>query len=156
MDTRTKMYFEEIQEGMAIPSATYGPMDRYKHIPIAIILRDTNPLHLDRVYAQERGMPDVVQQGPLNETFLYRFLTDWLHRPWDLRKTKIRFAANVFPDDLLTCGGTVTRKYYENGESRVDCQIWQQNQKSERILVGEATFTLPERDNAEGKGETAR
>jgi acyl dehydratase len=120
-------------------------MDRYKHIPIAIILRDTNPLHLDRVYAQERGMPDVVQQGPLNETFLYRFLTDWLHRPWDLRKTKIRFAANVFPDDLLTCGGTVTRKYYENGEPRVDCQIWQQNQKSEQILVGEATFTLPER-----------
>ena len=87
------MYFDEIQEGMAIPSATYGPMDRYKHIPIAIILRDTNPLHLDRVYAHERGMPDVVQQGPLNETFLYRFLTDWLHRPWDLRKTKLRFAA---------------------------------------------------------------
>jgi acyl dehydratase len=143
------MYFEEIQEGMAIPSATYGPMDRYKHIPIAIILRDTNPLHLDRVYAQERGMPDVVQQGPLNETFLYRFLTDWLHRPWDLRKTKIRFAANVFPDDLLTCGGTVTRKYYENGEPRVDCQIWQQNQKSERILVGEATFTLPGRTKRE-------
>ena len=52
MDTRTKMYFEEIQEGMAIQSATYGPMDRYKHIPIAIILRDSIPLHLDRVYAQ--------------------------------------------------------------------------------------------------------
>jgi hypothetical protein len=98
----------------------------------------------------------VVQQGPLNETFLYRFLTDWLHRPWDLRKTKIRFAANVFPDDLLTCGGTVTRKYYENGEPRVDCQIWQQNQKSERILVGEATFTLPERDKAETKGEMGK
>lgn len=153
MDTRTKMYFEELQEGMAIPSATYGPMDRYKHIPIAIILRDTNPLHLDRVYAQERGMPDVVQQGPLNETFLYRFLTDWLHRPWDLRKTKIRFAANVFPDDLLTCGGTVTRKYYENGEPRVDCQIWQQNQKSERILVGEATFTLPNGITQRGRGK---
>ncbi|MBI3799179.1 MAG: hypothetical protein HY268_19730, partial [Deltaproteobacteria bacterium] len=63
----------------------------------------------------------------------------------DLRKTKIRFAANVFPEDLLTCRGTVTRKYHENGEPRLDCQIWQENQKGEKILIGEATFTLPER-----------
>ncbi|HXG20796.1 MAG TPA: MaoC/PaaZ C-terminal domain-containing protein [Methylomirabilota bacterium] len=145
MEARPKVYFDDVYEGMAIPSVTYGPMDRYKYIPVAVILRDTNPLHLDRVYARERGLPDVVQQGPLNESYLYRFLTEWLHQPWDIRKTKIRFAANVFPGDLLTCGGTITRKHRENGEPRVDCQIWQQNQKGEKILVGEATFTLPER-----------
>ena len=145
MDSRPKAYFDDVHEGMVIPSATYGPMDRYKYIPIAIILRDTNPLHLNPVYARERGLPDVVQQGPLNETFLYRFLTDWLHKPWDIRKTKLRFASNVFPNDLLTCRGTVIRKYIENGEPRVDCHIWQENQKGEKILVGEATFTLPER-----------
>ncbi|MGE0682327.1 MAG: MaoC/PaaZ C-terminal domain-containing protein [Candidatus Binatia bacterium] len=148
MDTRPKAYFSEVHEGMAIPSMTYGPMDRYKYISIAIILRDTNPLHLDRAYAHERGLPDVVQQGPLNETYLYRFLTDWLHKPWDIRKTKIRFASNVFPEDKLTCGGMITRKYRENGEPRVDCQIWQENQKGEKILTGEATFTLPEKGSA--------
>ena len=130
---------------MPLPQATYGPMDRLSYIPVAIILRDTNPLHLDRVYAQERELPDVVQQGPLNETFLYRFLTDWLHHPWDLRKTKLRFAANVFPGDRLTCGGVVKRTYHANDEPRVDCEIWQQNQKGEKILTGETTFTLPQR-----------
>ena len=130
---------------MPLPQATYGPMDRLSYIPVAIILRDTNPLHLDRVYAQERGLPDVVQQGPLNETFLYRFLTDWLHHSWDLRKTRLRFAANVFPGDRLTCGGVVKRTYHANDEPRVDCEIWQQNQKGEKILTGEATFTLPQR-----------
>ena len=145
MDTRPKIFFEEAHAGLPLPRATYGPMDRLAHIPVAIILRDTNPLHLDRVYAQERGLPDVVQQGPLNETFLYRFLTDWLHRPWDLRKTRLRFAANVFPGDRLTCGGVVTRTYHANDEPRVDCEVWQQNQKGEKILTGEATFTLPKR-----------
>ena len=145
MDTRPKIFFEDAHAGLPLPQATYGPMDRLAHIPVAIILRDTNPLHLDRVYAQERGLPDVVQQGPLNETFLYRFLTDWLHRPWDLRKTRLRFAANVFPGDRLTCGGVVTRTYHANGEPRVDCEVWQQNQKGEKILTGEATFTLPKR-----------
>ena len=145
MDPRPKVYFEDVHEGMALPQARYGPMDRLSYIPVAIILRDTNPLHLDRVYARERGLPDVVQQGPLNESFLYRFLTDWLHRPWDIRKTKLRFAASVFPDDMLTCGGVVTRTYHDNGEPRVDCQIWQENQKGEKIITGVATFTLPER-----------
>ena len=145
MDTRPKIFFDEAYEGMPLPQATYGPMDRLSYISVAIILRDTNPLHLDRVYAQERGLPDVVQQGPLNETFLYRFLTDWLHHPWDLRKTRLRFAANVFPGDRLTCGGVVKRVYHAHDEPRVDCELWQQNQKGEKILTGEATFTLPKR-----------
>ncbi len=144
MDTRPKASFADVTVGMALPAVTYGPMDRAAYIPLAIILRDTNPLHLDRAYAWERGMPDVVQQGPLNQTYLYRFLTDWLHRPWDLRRTKVRFVANVFPGDLLTCKGVVVRTYREQGEPRVDCQIWQENQRGEKTLVGEATFTLPE------------
>ncbi len=152
MDLRPKRYFNDLQEGMEIPPVTYGPMDRSSYIDIAIILRDTNPLHLDRIYAHERGLPDVVQQGPLSEAYLYRFLTDWLHHPWDLRKTKVRFVANVFPNDLLTCRGTITRLYYENGEPRVDCQIWQENQKGEKTLVGEATFTLPERKEQAQQG----
>ena len=152
MDGRSKLYFEDVTEGMDIPSVTYGPMDRYAYIPIAFILRDTNPLHLDRVYARERDLPDVVQQGPLNETFLYRFVTDWLHKPWDLRRTKVRFAGNAFPDDMLTCRGTITRTYRsDTGEPRVDCQIWQENQNGERILSGEASFTLPERGEDAGR-----
>ena len=152
MDGRPKLFFEDVTEGMDIPSVTYGPMDRYAYIPIAFILRDTNPLHLDRVYAQERDLPDVVQQGPLNETFLYRFVTDWLHKPWDLRRTKVRFAGNAFPDDMLICRGTITRTYRSDaGEPRVDCQIWQENQNGERILSGEASFTLPERGENAGR-----
>ena len=60
-----KAWFEDYEVSMALPAIELGPMDRFDYIPIALILRDTNPLHLDRVYAQERGLPDVVQQGPL-------------------------------------------------------------------------------------------
>jgi acyl dehydratase len=145
MDRRPKAFFEDLTPGTEIPSASYGPTDRSSYITAALILRDGNPLHLDRVYARDRGLPDVVQQGPLNQSYLYRFLTDWLHRPWDLRRTKIRFVANVFPDDVLSCHGTVIRTYRENDEALVDCAIWQENQKGERTLVGDATFTLPQR-----------
>lgn len=156
MSRRTKLYFEDLREGMEIPPVTYGPMDRYAYISVAIILRDTNPIHLDRVYAQERGLPDVIQQGPLSEAYLIRFLTDWLHRPWDLRRTRIRFVANVFPGDTLTCRGTVERLYRKDGEPLVDCAIWQENQKGEKTLVGDATFTLPELGHDQASAGTVR
>ena len=131
---------------MSLPTIEQGPMDRFDYIPIALILRDTNPLHLDRVYAQERGLPDVVQQGPLNQAYLYRYFTALLHDPWDLVMTKMRFAANVFPDDILTCGGEVLAAApVEAGGGIVTCAVWQRNQEGETILKGEAKARIPSR-----------
>jgi len=142
----SKAWFEDYEVSMALPSVELGPMDRYDYIPIALILRDTNPLHLDRVYAQERGLPDVVQQGPLNQAYLYRYFTSLLHDPWDLVATKMRFAANVFPDDILTCGGEVLALAPEKaGGGIVTCAVWQRNQKGETILKGEAKARIPSR-----------
>ena len=141
-----KAWFEDYEISMALPTIEQGPMNRFDYIPIALILRDTNPLHLDRVYARERGLPDVVQQGPLNQAYFYRYFTSLLHDPWDLVATKVRFAANVFPDDILICGGEVLAMAPPKGGSGiVTCAVWQQNQKGETILKGEARASIPSR-----------
>ena len=140
----SKPFFEDYEISMPLPSVELGPMDRYDYIPIALILRDTNPLHLDRVYAHERGLPDVVQQGPLNQAYLYRYFTSLLHDPWDLVATKMRFAANVFPEDKLSCGGEVLALApVEAGGGIVTCAVWQRNQKGDTILKGEAKARIP-------------
>ena len=142
----SKAWFEDYEVAMALPSVELGPMDRYDYIPIALILRDTNPLHLDRVYAQERGLHDVVQQGPLNQAYLYRYFTSLLHDPWDLVATKMRFAANVFPDDVLQCGGEILDLLEEpGGGGVVNCAVWQRNQDGQTILKGEAKGRVPGR-----------
>ena len=142
----TKPFFEDYEISMPLPSVELGSMDRYDYIPIALILRDTNPLHLDRVYAHERGLPDVVQQGPLNQAYLYRYFTSLLHDPWDLVATKMRFAANVFPEDMLSCGGEVLALTpLEAGGGIVTCAVWQRNQKGDTILKGEAKARIPSR-----------
>ena len=139
-----KPCFEDYEVSMALPTIGLEPMDRFDYIPIALILRDTNPLHLDRVYAQERGLSDVVQQGPLNQAYLYRYFTSLLHDPWDLVATKMRFAANVFPDDILSCGGEVLAVApMEADGGIVTCAVWQRNQKGETILKGEAKARIP-------------
>jgi acyl dehydratase len=144
MHQELKLVFEDLRVGTALPTVELGPMNRFDYIPIALILRDTNPLHLDRVYAQERGLPDTVQQGPLNQAYLYRYFTSLLHAPWDLLSTKIRFAANVFPGDYLFCGGEIKALApldLQHGE--VTCSIWQRNQDDELILTGEGRCRVP-------------
>ncbi len=139
-----KAWFEDYEVSMALPTIELGPMDRFDYIPIALILRDTNPLHLDRVYAKERGLGDVVQQGPLNQAYLYRYFTSLLHDSWDLVATKMRFAANVFPNDILICGGEVLAVApMETGGGIVTCAVWQRNQKGETVLKGEAKARIP-------------
>jgi acyl dehydratase len=144
MDQSFKLYFEDLRVGMALPTVELGPMSRFDYIPIALILRDTNPLHLDRVYAQERGLPDAVQQGPLNQAYLYRYFTSLLQAPWDLLSTKMRFVANVFPDDYLYCGGEIQAlKPLDSERGEVTCTIWQRNQDDGLILSGEGRCKVP-------------
>ena len=89
----------------------------------------------------------MVQQGPLNQAYLYRYFTSLLHDPWDLVATKMRFAANVFPDDILTCGGEVLAVApMEAGGGIVTCAVLQRNQKGETILKGEAKARIPSKD----------
>ena len=48
-------------------------------------------------------------------------------------------------EETLTCKGLVKRKYTANGEHLVDCEIWNENEKGERLVVGSATVRLPVR-----------
>ena len=43
------------------------------------------------------------------------------------------------------CKGEVTRKYAEDGEHCVDCDIWVENGKGEKTTPGSATAVLPSR-----------
>ena len=59
----------------------------------------------------------------------------------------MRFAANVFPDDILTCGGEVLAVApMEAGGGIVTCAVLQRNQKGETILKGEAKARIPSGD----------
>ncbi|KAF0118293.1 MAG: MaoC domain-containing protein dehydratase [bacterium] len=140
---KPKPFFDEVEIGSEVPPLVVGPVDRNKIIQMAILLKDPNPIHLDRVYAKERGLPDVIQQGPFNMASLYRVLTEWLHSPSDIKKIHMRLANNVFPGDRLTNRGLVKQKYVKDEQNYIVCEIWQENHNGVKTITGEATAVLP-------------
>ena len=89
-------------------------------VSLADILRDPTPILLDAAAAAAAGLGDrVVNQGPANLAYILNMLTAALpgHR---LVKIDSRYLANVFGDDLVEAGGSVTSL----AGPVVECETW--------------------------------
>jgi hypothetical protein len=50
-----------------------------------------------------------------------------------------------FPNETIACRGKVSKKYIENGENYIECQVWAENDKGEKTVTGKAIIALPAR-----------
>ena len=51
------------------------------------------------------------------------------------------------PCEEIICKGVVKRKYKENGENLVECEIWAENAQGQRTVPGTAIVALPSRES---------
>lgn len=91
-----------------IPRREFGPVSSEKMKTMAAILQDPNPIHWDLEAVKQLGMGQrQVNQGPINMSYLVNALTSWTGDPGALRELVIRYQANVFAGDVVSCEGTV-------------------------------------------------
>ena len=102
---------------------------------------DHNPIHVDSDFAKAAGMPDVFAHGMLGMAYLGQALTGWVPQS-ALRSYGVRFASITWVGNELTCGGTVTEKFEEEGEKRVRLEVKAADQDGDIKLIGEAIVTL--------------
>lgn len=102
---------------------------------------DHNPVHVDSDFAKAAGMPDVFAHGMLSMAYLGQALTGWVPQS-ALRSYGVRFASITWVGNELTCGGTVTEKFEEDGEKRVRLEVKAADQDGDIKLIGEAVVAL--------------
>jgi acyl dehydratase len=133
--------FAEIHEGDAIPTWELGPLSN-NHLAKfhAAILG----IGWDQFEAIQAGtIPDAFAPGPMRIPWFGALLSRWAgpnawivslsqqNREWLL----VGFTA--------ICGGTVTRKWVENGRQFVACDVWCDCDLGFRTNVGKAVVELP-------------
>ena len=117
---------------------------------------DFNPLHYDNAFADSQGVGSPIVHGALKRQWLIQLMTDWMGEEGTLKKFSCRYRAMDYPRNMKTltepeegetwyCKGKVTKKYVEDGEHLVDCNIWLENGKGEVTTPGGATVVLPSR-----------
>jgi len=140
-----QLYYEDVAIGNQISLLTKQPTTR-QLVMWAGVSGDYNPIHYDKDFAQDRGLPGVVVQGQLLGCFMGQLMTDWIGEQGILRKLSCRYKGMNFPSEALICRGKVNKKYVKDSQHYVECSLWVENPKGEKTVSGKAIVVLPSRD----------
>ena len=140
-----QLAYKDIEIGMEIPPLVKDASPRMS-AEWAGASGDYDPIHYDREYAKKRRFPDAVVNGRLKAAWLMQLMTNWIGDEGVLKKLGCRHRGVDIIGETVTCKGVVSKKYIENGEHLVECEIWVENPRGEKTAPGRATVMLPARD----------
>jgi acyl dehydratase len=132
----------EVQLGIEAPPRQFGPMTRQMFVRYAGASGDLNPMHYDDELARSAGYPSVFGQGMLTASLLATFATDWFGAD-TIRRFAVRFREQVWPNDVLTCSGTVASIVPGRDGDRVTVELAATRQTGGVAVTGTADFLVP-------------
>jgi acyl dehydratase len=103
---------------------------------------DMNPIHHDELFAMAAGFPSVFAPGMFAAGVLGSYLVDWLG-PENVRRFKVQFRDQAWPDDVLTYTARVVDVRAEADGNYVDLETACTRQTGGVHIKGWATFILP-------------
>ncbi len=125
------------------PPLVVGPLTRTDFVRYQGASGDMNPLHHDETFARAAGYQAPLAIGVLNAGLLATYATDWLGAQ-AVRGFRIRFKAQVWPGDTLTCTGTVLREYTDGDQAMVEVELAATSQAGAVAVQAWATFVREE------------
>jgi acyl dehydratase len=130
-----KIYFEDVQVGDALPSLVKAPVTHLQLVRYAGASGDFNPLHTDPKVGESIGTGGIIAHGMLIMGFVGQLLSDYVG-PEALRSFGTRFKGMTHLDDVITCSGTITKKYEENGEALIAGKVQAADQNGDVKVTG--------------------
>ncbi len=155
MIRHTNLYWDNVEVGAELP-----PLAKIASTQTLVkwagASGDFNPLHYEDTFAASQGVGQPILQGQLKRAWLIQLVMDWIGEEGTLRKFSCQFRGMDYPRHMKSifepqegetwnCKGKVTRKYVEDSEHLVECDIYCENQRGEITAPGRATVVLPSR-----------
>lgn len=94
--------------------------------------------------AEKEGLPGAIVPGAMNIAMMSTLLTGWADTV-RLKKLDVVFRGMVPHNKTLTLAGIVTDKNIVDGEPRLECDVFLENEEGTRLIIGNAILLLPER-----------
>jgi len=145
--------YDDIEVGNDMPVYTSAPITRTHLVRYAGASGDFNPLHHDQTFIKMIGMKNVIAHGMLIMGIASEAITFWIENKY-LRKFNARFLSMTEPADLddmentkdratIIVSGRVVKKYVENGEKIIRCDIIAKDALGSKKLSGFFIAALP-------------
>ena len=95
--------------------------------------------------AQKEGLPGAIVPGAMNIAMMSQLLTGWSPSV-TLKKLDVVFRGMVPHNTPLHVSGIVTDKDIVDGVPQLECDVVLENEDSVKLVIGNATITLPRRE----------
>jgi len=139
--TLNPTFYDQIDEQTKIPDLLKHPTTR-QLVKWAGASGDFNEIHYDKDFALSKGLPGVIVHGRLKAAFLGQMITDWVGEQGVLKKLTSRYHAMDFPGETLVCKGKVARKYKQDNQYLVECDVWTEGSKGKKTTSGIAVVLI--------------
>jgi acyl dehydratase len=134
--------WDDVTEGMEIPTLHTHPTTQ-QLVWWAAGSGDFYQIHYDKDFAIGTGLAGIIVHGALKNAFLGRMVHDWIGNTGRIKRYGCSYRGMDPVDQDIVCKGVVTKKYVEDGEKRVDVEIWTENPQGQKTSPGTATVVLP-------------
>ncbi|MET0380106.1 MAG: hypothetical protein ABW049_14030 [Spongiibacteraceae bacterium] len=138
-DTQPQVLWEDLQEGMALPS--HSMRIDYRHAIMHVGAgRDYMPGHHNPEYARAQGLPTVFLNTLFHQSFVDRVMTEWAGPTAVIVRRKLSMIGSICADDEIVGSGKITRIYRNDHDKKlIDIDIEVRNA---REVVSRAQTTL--------------
>jgi acyl dehydratase len=132
----------EVAPGLDLPTLQRQPgfhhWNRY-----AAVNDEFVPIHMDDEAGRAAGYPSAFGMGNLQWAYLHNLLESWLGEHGRVVALSCQFRAPNVQGQTVTAHGRVTAvEPQPDGETRVDLEIWTDDQDGNRMAPGQATVII--------------
>lgn len=138
MHEDAQVFLEDAIVGQPLPELVKKPTVSML-FRFSAVTWNAHRIHYDRDYARSENHPDILVQATMHGGFLLQMLASFAGPRGRIVSFKYANRERSFPGDILTCGGTIVSK----DERKIDCEIWERNQRDQICANGSAAIVLP-------------
>jgi len=139
-----QVYFDDINEGDEIPELAKN-CSTQQLVMWAGASGDFYQIHYDQNFAKNTGLDSIIVHGALKNAFLGQLLHDFVSPGGEVKEFGCQYRGMDYPDQDITCKGTVTKTYVEGDQHIVELDIWTENPDGQKTTPGTAKVVLPSR-----------
>jgi len=103
---------------------------------------DFNPLHHDFNFPQSKAIGSIIVHGRFKYAALGELVSNWLDHGGRIQKLSCQYRGMDMPNNEMTLGGKVIRKWEESGKKLAEVELWVKNEKGQNTTPGTAVVRL--------------
>ena len=133
---------QELKEGRALPTLTKGPVTRQMLVEWCAAENDYYYLHYDERVAEEMKLPGPPIQGTFRYALLGQLIRHWSGGKALIERIGVSYRGLDLEGDTISACGRISGLEEVGEGTRVDLELWIENQKGDKSTEGTATVLV--------------